>query len=649
MLSIGKEARSSVPGLRPAVNLDKPTPIKYNRPPMRVIQLLLLILAALALAACQIEGGVARPTVVAEAPATAAPAADPALAATPADAAPATSDATATPAATDAPIIADSGLRIGLLSDPGDLLPYHDDPADERATAPISELIFPSPMLPVSYSYTGTGVLERLPTIENGDIVINSVDVYLDAAGVITTTATQVITQVQQISVTYRWSRELVWSDGVPLTAGDSLFAFELARRANLGQEASSRLALLQSYELVDDYTTRAVLKPDFTDPAFLTSYWTPLPRHLLEAQDPAELATGAFALRPVGYGPYVLERRDQGSLRLRRNPHYRGAPGDFDTVSFIFRNNPELLRSSVAGGSLDLAVIDQPGAELLAAASADAQAGAAVAQAVPSPIWEHLDFNLDVPALQEIRVRRAIAHAIDREAMVRELFGEYGRVLDSWIVPGQWAAAPADQLTRYPFNPDEARRLLDEVGVVDTNGDGLREAGGQPFTLSLVTTQGSPLRLAAARRIAADLQAIGVGVSLQEVPTTALYSGEGPLFRRTFQTALFAWIAASDPRGWERWSCAGVPNASNGWTGNNFPGWCFFEADRAIRTATTSLDRAEREAAYLRQQQLFTQELPVLPLFQRVDLALVSPTISGVAADPTAPISWNLAAWTRN
>jgi peptide/nickel transport system substrate-binding protein len=607
---------------------------------MRITPLLLLLLFTLALAACEIQGGVARPTAPGDAPPPAPPAAGEATSA-PAAASPAATEAQST-------VVADSGLRIGLLSDPGDLLPYFDDPADERASGPITQLLFPAPLLPVSYTYTTTGVLERLPTVENGDITINSVDVFLDATGVITTTATEVITQVQQISVTYRWSRDLVWSDGVPVTAGDSLFAFELAQRTNLGQDASSRLALLQSYELVDDHTTRAVLKPDFTDPAYLTMVWAPLPRHVLEGRDPAELRTGEFALRPVSYGPFMVERRDQGSLRLVRNPHYRGPLGAIDTVSFIFRDNVDLLRSSVAGGSLDVAVVDQPTPEVLAAASADAAAGSLQVQGVLSPIWEHLDFNLDVPALQDIRVRRAVAHAIDREAMVRELFGEYGRVLDSWIVPGQWGAAPADQITRYPYNADEARRLLDEAAVVDTNGDGLREVGGQPLTLNLLTTQSSPVRLAASRRIAQDLQAVGIGVSLQEVPTAALYSTEGPLFRRGFQLALFAWIAGTDPRGWERWSCAGVPNEANGWTGNNFPGWCFFEADRAIRLATTSLDRAEREAAYLRQQQLFTQELPVLPLFQRVDMTLVSASLDGVAADPTAPVTWNLSSWAR-
>lgn len=608
---------------------------------MRNIQPWCLLLLALLLAGCQIEGGVARPSPVASAPTATPVPAEPGAAPEP--------TATVGPGpSADLPVVEAGGVRIGLLTDPGDLLPYHSDSADERVTAPISELIFPAPLLAVGYTYTTTGVLERVPSLENGDVTVGQVDVFLDQTGAITTTATDVITQVQQISVIFRWNPDLTWSDGAPVTAADSVFAYELARQADLGQETRSKLDLLERYEQVDEHTTRAVLRPDYIDPAYLTTFFTPLPRHLLEGVDPAELRSSQFALLPVGYGPYAIARRDQGSLRLERNPYYPGPTGPIETVSFIFRDNLDLLRSSVAGGSLDVVALDQPPPEALAAIRADEEAGTVQVSAVASPIWEHLDFNLDVPALQDIRVRRAIAHAIDREAMVAELLGGYGAVLDSWIVPGQWAAAPADQLTRYPYSPDEARRLLDEAGIVDSDGDGLREAGGQPLTLSLVTTQSSPLRLAAAQRIRDDLAAIGVGLSLQEVPTAGLYSPEGPLFRRTFQIALFAWIAGPDPRGWERWSCAGVPSASNDWTGNNFPGWCFFEADRAIRLATTSLDRAEREEAYLRQQQLFTQELPVLPLFQRVDLVLASPTLSGVTADPTAPFTWNIAGWSR-
>ncbi|MFV9504827.1 MAG: peptide ABC transporter substrate-binding protein [Oscillochloridaceae bacterium umkhey_bin13] len=603
---------------------------------MRYLYLVTLLLVSLFLAGCEIKGGTARPVPTGSLPLAASP--------TPAD----QTAQNPTNLVAPTPLLSESVLSLGLLNDPGYLLPYHNDPADERAAAPITQLLFPEPLLPLNFTYTTTGILERVPSFENGDVTINTVEVFLDELGLISPEPTETITQVQQINVTFRWNPDLRWADGTPLTAADSLFAYELAQQVNLGQSTQSKMDLLERYEQLDAHTTRAVLKPDFIDPAYLTTYFTPLPRHLLADQDPASLTTSEFALLPVGYGPYQLERRDQGSLRLVRNPHYPGPPGKTEVVSFVFRDSIELLRGAVASGTLDAVALDQPSYRELPAIRAAAAAGDLTVSAAPSPVWEHLDFNLDVELLQDIRVRRAISHALNREAMAEELLGGYGSVLDSWIVPGQWAAAPSDQITRYAYDPDEARRLLDEAGIVDSDSDGLREAAGQPLMLNLLTTQGSSLRSATAQRIRDDLAAIGVGLSVQEVPTAALYSPDGPLFQRGFELALFAWIAGPDPRGWERWSCAGVPSASNDWVGNNFPGWCFFEADRAIRTATTSLDQEERRAAYLLQQQLFTQEVPVLPLFQRVDLVLVSPTLTGVQADSTAPFTWNIHEWAR-
>ncbi|NJN15051.1 MAG: peptide ABC transporter substrate-binding protein [Oscillochloris sp.] len=593
---------------------------------------------ALSLAACQIEGGVARtPPTVPPTGLSSSPTMPPATM---------TPDPTVVAEPTSSPI-ADSLVRIGLLNAPGDLLPYFSDSADERATAPMSQLIFPAPLLAHSYRYTTTGVLQRVPSLENGDVTIDMVDVFLDQTGQISAEPTETITQVQQLSVTYRWNPELRWADGTPVTAADSIFAYEIAQQISLGQEADTRLALIESYEQIDDYTTRAILRPDYTDPAYLTTYWTPLPRHLMADLDLETLRTTEFALLPIGYGPYMIERRDQGSLRLIRNPHYPNSGGP-DAIIFLFRDDLELLRSSVSGGSLDLAVTDALLPEDLAVLQQEAETGAYDLKAVPGPIWEHLDFNLDVPLFQDIRVRRAIAHAIDRQAMVDQLQGGLSSVLNSWIVPDQWAAAPIEQLTIYPYNPAESRRLLDEAGLLDSDGDGIREAAGQPITLTLTTTAGSPLRQSAAAQIQANLAEVGIALNIEELPTEELYSLNGPLFRRSFQLALFAWIAETDPRGWERWSCTGVPSESNGWTGNNFPGWCFFEADKAIRTATTALERAEREQAYVLQQRLFTQELPVLPLFQRVDVTIVNPTLAGVESDPTAPITWNVSEWAR-
>jgi peptide/nickel transport system substrate-binding protein len=90
------------------------------------------------------------------------------------------------------------------------------------------------------------------------------------------------------------------------------------------------------------------------------------------------------------------------------------------------------------------------------------------------------------------------------------------------------------------------------------------------------------------------------------------------------------------------------VPSPENGWSGDNFAGWCFRDANQAILAAVTSLDPAERKAAYLRHQQLWTQEVPVLPLYQRLSLAIIAPDVHGPQPDPLAPITWNIASWRR-
>jgi peptide/nickel transport system substrate-binding protein len=537
-------------------------------------------------------------------------------------------------------------LRIGLVAEPPDLLPYHSNPTDERLTAALTELLFPSPMLAVDFKLQTTGVLTRLPDFVNGDVVTTTVTVFRDELGRITETPTTTTDEVTQVSVTFRWNPGLRWSDGTPVTAADSVFAYELAQRIDLGQAANSRLAMIERYEQVDEHTTRAVLRPDVTDPAYITSYWVPLPRHLLATLDPQQMMQSEFIRRPLSYGPYMVSSFEGGTLELVRNPYYRGELAPFDTIVIAFRSDPVQLLELVNGGGLDLAFIEQPTPALLSELLKVADRQELAISTSPNAIWEHLDFNLDVPLLQDIRVRRAIAYAINRAGIVNELLGGRSNVLESWILPGQLGEPPLDQITRYPYNPDEARRLLDEANLLDTDGDGWREYEGLPLLLSLVTTANSPLREAVAERIVADLAQVGVQIEVAPLPPTELYSVDGPLYQRTFQLALFGWIAGFHPRGWELWSCAGVPDEANNWTGNNFAGWCFFEANEAINTATTSLDPSEQVTAYIRQQQLFTQELPVLPLFQRIDVLIARPGLTGWQLDPTAPFTWNISSW---
>ncbi|MDZ4719538.1 MAG: peptide ABC transporter substrate-binding protein [Roseiflexaceae bacterium] len=600
--------------------------------PLRTIAIILLF--ACCISACEIEGGVAKPTIP---PAT--PTVDQSIAPTAMPTSVAVANALAARRDT---------WVIGLLDQPPDLYPYPISAATRRSLAPISELLFPSPILAYNYGYTNTGVLERIPSLENGDARLKQAAVYLDAAGNITTTVTTIITQVNQLEVTFHWNPNLRWSDGTPVTAGDSVFAYEHAKVASPGDDALLLLSQIESYTAVDEHTTQALLKPNVSGWTYFLSYWTPLPRHILQSVDPATIHTSAFAKQPIGYGPYMIDTILPGEIRMVANPFYGGPQPAAKRLTIAFLRDLDVVRANIANGNLDLAITDRLTQEQLAILNR-VPANTIDVRYLPNPIWEHIDFNLDVPTLQDIRIRRAIAFGTNRKRMAEAVYGDGDRtpILDSWVLPGQSEVAPADQLTRYPYDPEQARKLLAEAGYTDIDKDGIRSSQGVTLTFQLFTSEG-PLRAQIAENFKEDMQAIGIGIDLVTLSTVDLFAATGPLFQRQFELALYAWIATPDPGGLQLWSCLAVPSETNNWTGDNFAGWCFRDADRAIREAVTTLDLPKRQAAYLKQQQLWTQELPSLPLFQRVSATLSAPGIIGIQPDALAPITWNVTAWRR-
>lgn len=552
---------------------------------------------------------------------------------------------TATPPE-DAPTNEPTAWTIGLIGEPNTLLPFS---PDGRAAEPIVQAMFPAPALSLNYTYTTTGILERLPTQANGDLEVRSLNGFLDATGQFTVTETSQPTTTQQLAITFRWNPALRWADGQPVTATDSVFAYELAQQVPGSQEAQAIAALIERYEAVDEYTTRAVLKPGQIAPNFVQTAWPPLPRHRLQDAAPQD-ALAQFQKQPLGYGPYTFATQQPGDrLTLARNPYWPGTQRLPDQLIFRFFASADELRNAVVGGAAQVGVIERIPETLFPYLDQDQQSGAAQVTYLAGPVYEHLDFNLADQRLQDIRVRQALAFAINRQRLSDTLMGSKVQPLNSWILPEQRAYYAGDeQLTRYSYNVDKARALLDEAGYTDTNGDGIREtADGQPLKFGLLTTD-TPLRNVIAQYIVDDFAAIGVQIDLEVQPIDQFYSPTGPLYRRTFQLALFAWIASADPGGLPLWSCNAVPTQDNGYSGNNFSGWCFEEAEWALRRANTTLDERVRAQNYLKHQQIWAQELPAVPLIQRPIAILAAPSMRGLAPDALAPITWNLEQWSN-
>lgn len=513
-----------------------------------------------------------------------------------------------------------------------------DGPIDQYAYAhaPVLLTALPSPAnggvqtrtVPVSPGETVVDALGRvLPLAEGLSLLLadGRLIVY-DGAGPVA---------LPQVEVTFRLRPGLRWSDGQPLTAADSVYAFELGR----SPDSTDPLALIARrtarYAAPDEATIVWTGVPGYVEPLAYTHLWPPLPRHRWHGLTPVEIAESEDANRaPLSYGPFVVEAWDEGErLVLARNPHYwRAAEGlpRLGRVEVTFVNEAEALARALRDGSCQLA----PSGPLLdAAVPLLGAAGAVQVSRVPGPMLEHLDFGLapaDEPArLADARVRAALAVCLDRAALAPN---PGAPVPDSYVP----AAHPlhAAGLALYSFDPERGRALLAEAGW--PAGQALRLVGGPA---------GDPARealLAALRAQWADH--CGLTVTAQSLTEGELL-GDWPLgavFGRRFDLAVFGWrVGVLPPCG--LYTSLQVPSADNP-GGTNAAGYANPAFDGACYRALTATDPASATAAHAEAQRLLAADLPMLPLFYRPRHGAAGPAVSGYVLDGSSESElWNI------
>ena len=601
----------------------------------------------------------------------------------------------ATPTATLPPKPSENPTRslvICLGQEPSSLFVYG---STSRGMWSVLEAIYDGPIDTRQYAAQPV-ILEKMPSVADQDAVfepveVNAGDLVVDASGnpISLAAGSRVLPagcsggdcaqtwdgkkalEMDRLKVSFHLLPGLKWSDGAALTAADSVYSFNLA--ADPATMAPKRIAdLTASYTALDDVTVEWTGRPGFAPQSLDELFFLPLPKHAWEKYKPEEMENvEEITRKPLGWGPYYIEDWKAGAnILLRKNPNYfRSSEGlpRFDNLVFRFLGEPgDNNLTALQAGECDLidqtTLLEDQLQQIL-----DLQtAGKLKAYIGQGPDWEHLDFNLNPVAYDDgantaqtppnffgdIRVRQAFAACIDRQAIIDTLFFGLSSIPATFLPPGH-PMLPND-LVPLAFDPAKGNQLLTDAGWVDEDNNpatprtahgAAQVAEGTPFAVTLYTSQATA-RAKTARLIADDLAGCGVKVTVQELETGQLYAPgpDGVLFGRRFDLAEFSWETGSQPPCF-LYETGAIPTAQNSWIGGNLTGYSSPDYDAACQKASQArIDSPDRVPAYQEAARIFSTDLPVLPLYFPIKIAISRADFCNMEMDVTARSSlWNL------
>jgi len=390
--------------------------------------------------------------------------------------------------------------------------------------------------------------------------------------------------------------------DGRKVTARDVVFTFRSLLDGSVQTTKRGTFRPIESVESADEYTVVFKLKEPFAP--FLQNLTRGLVGIVPEGSPPS------VSLSPMGSGQFKFVRYVQdGEVVLARNDSYYGEKPQISAV--VFRIVPEsVVRAlELRKGSVDIALNVLP-PDTVEVLKRDTSLEVMEASGTN---YQYIAFNLNDPLFSDLRVRKAIAHAIDRERIIRYLWREQARPATGVIPPGNWSYA--EDVMTYAYDPGLARALL-------------RETGREKLSFTFRTSTDETSRLLATV-FQQQLKEVGIEMHIQS-NEPATFSAD--IERGNFQAYSRRWIGGNnDPDIFNlifHSEMTPPDGANRGFYANA-------EVDRLIEVGRRETDVEKRKAAYRRIQQIVAEELPYVSLFYLNNVAVFNKRVEGMRLYP--------------
>jgi len=304
-------------------------------------------------------------------------------------------------------------------------------------------------------------------------------------------------------SITYYLRKDVEWWDGEPVTAHDVLYTYEQMRDPANDYPNISALRFINSVVLLNDYAVRFTFDKVYAD-ILTDSDIMPVPEHA------NEISKGDFGSAPLGNGPYKIKEWVPGSdiVLAANDDYYRGRPPLDEIYIRQYRDIRDMM-DDFGDGALEMILGITPDV----AESLKGNENVSV-YSEPGNSYLYIGWNLVHPLLADKEVRRVLAMAIDRQRILREVYGGMGEISLGPLPSGSWAYNAS--IEPIPHDADRASSLLRDQGFADYNRNGIIDRDRLDFTVRIITNSENPDRIAILRYVADDLQRIGIRVVRQ-------------------------------------------------------------------------------------------------------------------------------------
>ncbi len=469
--------------------------------------------------------------------------------------------------------------------------------------------------------------------------------------------------------VTWKLKQNIKWSDGTPFTAADVVFTYQYVTNPQVAAVSGGTYDVIASVEAIDDYTVKVNFKD--VNPAwylvFVGGEGMILPKHIYEPYNGRNAREAPANLKPVGTGAYrVVEFKPGDTVIYEPNPEFREADKlGFERVELKGGGDAtSAARAVLQTGDADFAANLQVEAPILQELEAAGKGkvvtdfGALMERIIinhsdpnkATSDGERSNIQFPHPFFSDLKVRQALALAIDRDTIAKQLYGVTGKVTSNFLVAPEQYVSPN---TSYEYNLERANQLLDSAGWRDTNGNGIRDKDGVEMSVVFQTSV-NPLRQKTQAVIKQGLQSIGMEVELKSIDASVYFSSD-PSSNDTlehFYADLQMYMTGNinpDPGAYMKfYTCNQIPQKANNWSGDNNSRYCNPEYDKLWQQSTVELDPKKRKQLFIQMNDLLVNEAVGIPLVHRANVVAFSNSITGYNLTPWDMRTWDIMNWQR-